>query len=246
MRAAGGPPGGQRMRIAPRGCIVRPMDPEFWHERWRAQQIGFHRSDVNPRLVAWQAELPAPTPPAAGSRMLVPLCGKSVDMAWLAERGHRVVGVELSPIASAAFFEERGLAFRVEHSGAFERHVSDRIEILCGDFFALDAMTLGACEGFYDRAALVALPEPMRARYVEQLAALLPAGARGLLVTFDYPQAAMSGPPFAVPDAEVRARYAPGFELRPLADHDVLAQELHLAGRGLQALHERVYGLTRR
>ena len=218
------------------------MDSTFWHERWRQNQIGFHLTEVNPRLVQWAHALPQ----EPGSRVLVPLCGKSHDLDWLAAQGYQVTGVELSPIAVRAFFEERGLTARRSRLGAFERFTHDKLELLCGDFFALDAATLGHCDGFYDRAALVALPEPMRDGYVKHLASLVRSGGHGLLVTFEYSQAEMAGPPFSIPAVEVHARYAPSFELDPLAVYDILAAEPRFAARGLTRLEERVYGLQRK
>ncbi len=218
------------------------MDREFWLARWQQNQIGFHLDRVNPRLAQWASALP----PAGPSRVLVPLCGKSRDLDWLAARGHRVVGVELSPIAVRAFFQERGLHAEVDRVGPFERHRHGAIELLCGDLFELDAATLGACDGLYDRAALVALPQPMRARYVTQVAALLPAGARGLLIAFDYPQDQMPGPPFSVSEPELRALYPQHFALEPLAGYDMLEHEPRFRQRGLTRLEERVYALVRR
>ena len=81
------------------------MDAAFWLQRWQEGQIGFHRSDVMPLLEKHWPSLQLP----AGSRVLVPLCGKSLDMHWLAAQGHRVLGVELSPLAVTQFFEEAGL-----------------------------------------------------------------------------------------------------------------------------------------
>jgi thiopurine S-methyltransferase len=228
------------------GHIWIEMDHAFWLERWRENQVGFHLGQVNPRLVQWASALPPANLRASPSRVLVPLCGKSLDLGWLAARGHHVVGVELSPIAVRAFFEERGTQPEIDRLLAFERYRSGELELLCGDFFDLDRAALGACHGLYDRAALVALPEPMRDRYVSHVAGLLTQGARGLLVTFDYPQSQMSGPPFSLPDSEVRARYAKHFELESLASYDILEQEPHFRRRGLTQLHERVYALVRR
>src|SRR3546814_8142059 len=86
------------------------MDPDFWQQRWRDNRIGFHRDGVLPLLEKHWPSLGL----ATGSRVFVPLCGKSLDMAWLAARGHRVLGVELSPLAVGQFFDENGLAPRSE------------------------------------------------------------------------------------------------------------------------------------
>lgn len=218
------------------------MHPDFWNERWEQGQIGFHLSHVNPRLVEHASALPE----GRGTRVLVPLCGKSVDMAWLAARGHQVVGVELSELALQAFMQEQGLTPEVERDGAFVCYRAPGIELWGGDMLRIGHAQLGHLDGYYDRAALVALPDSMRAAYVQQLARLLPSAARGLAIAFDYPQAQMSGPPFSVPDAEVRALYTPDFELDALASYDVLANEPRFAAAGLTSLLERVYSVVRR
>lgn len=217
------------------------MQHEFWIERWQQDQIGFHLPTVNPRLLEHVSALPH----EAGARVLVPMCGKSLDLVWLAERGVRVVGVELSSLAVAAFFRERGWTPTVTRANAFTRSVAGNVEILCGDFFALDVATVGELHGHYDRAALIALPPSMRAAYAKQLATLLPAAARGLLIAFEYPAHEMQGPPFSVPEVEVRSLFEPAFKVDRLASHDVLKDEPRMRDRGLSRLQEHVYAIIR-
>lgn len=217
------------------------MEHDFWHARWQQNQIGFHRNSANPRLVENVAALPD----ASGARILVPLCGKTLDMAWLAQRGYQVVGVELSQLAVEAFAHEQGLNPSIEPLGPLLRYRMPNIDLLCGDFFALTPDMLGAVDGYYDRAALVALPPAMRVAYVDHLGRLLPSGARGLLTTYDYPQDQMQGPPFAIPEATVRTLYCPRFQVQALARHNALQHEPGLRAAGLTELHEDVYALQR-
>lgn len=174
--------------------------PDFWHQRWTTDQIGFHQDQPNPHLVRHWPSM------GAGRRVLVPLCGKSHDLAWLAAQGHEVVGVELSPVACAAFFAERGLTPEVAPAGRHTRYTHGAITLLQGDFFDLE----GVFDAAWDRAALIALPPPVRQRY----AAHLRRHVRGptLLVTFQYDQARRDGPPFSVPEDEVQ-RLHPGAAL---------------------------------
>ncbi len=218
------------------------MHPDFWHERWRTGQIGFHAPDYHPALLATWPGLGL----ASGSRVFVPLCGRSLDMVWLAARGHEVVGIELSPLAVADFFAHEKLTPQVERRGALERWRAGRYELLCGDFFELGHEALGDIAAWYDRAALVALPLDLRRRYVERMAALLPCGARGLLVTVDYDQARMDGPPFSVPPVEVEALHAGAFDVAPLTRHDCLPDNPRFRERGLDAMFESSFRLTRR
>jgi thiopurine S-methyltransferase len=218
------------------------MEPEFWIERWRAGDIGFHELRVNPLLERFVAELKL----APGARVFVPLCGKSLDLVWFARAGLHVLGVELSPQAVAAFFAEHDLPAQRRAHGPFECWSSGPIEILCGDFFALAPSDLVGVAAAYDRAALIALPPALRPRYARRFAELMPTGARVLLIAYDYPPGEMDGPPFSVGAAEVEALYAPAFEWRTLASEDALARKANLRARGLSRLTEAVYLLRRR
>jgi thiopurine S-methyltransferase len=222
--------------------VQRGVNSDFWQQRWDRNEIGFHQSQVNPQLARYWPQLSLP--PA--SRVLAPLCGKSLDLLWLRDRGHEVIGVELSPVAAADFARENDLAMQVEHAGTFERHRGDRLTLLVGDFFDLTAADIGEARAVYDRAALVALPAEMRRRYVQHLQGLLAGGTQTLLISFDYDQQQMDGPPFAVSDAEVRSLYGDGHEIELLSQTDVLDQEPKFRQRGLTRLTESAYKLIRR
>jgi thiopurine S-methyltransferase len=195
------------------------MEPEFWSARWQAGQIGFHEGRPNRFLERHLTVL------GLDRRVLVPLCGKSVDLAFLAGRGHQVVGVELVEDAARAFFAEQGLTPSVDRLPDFVSYQVGAITILCGDVFATTRAVVGPVDALYDRAALIALPPAMRARYVAHLRALLPKASPGLLVTIEYPQAAMDGPPFAVLEDEVRGHYA-GAQVTLLDDQPLVSARL--------------------
>lgn len=217
------------------------MDEHFWQARWARDEIGFHQAEANPYLQRYWPQLALP----AGSRVLVPLCGKSLDMLWLAGQGHRVLGIELAEKAVQDFFAEHGLQPTVGTQADFRTYRTQGIEIWCGDFFALRAEDVADCQALYDRAALIALPAAMRRDYLDTLNRLFGADCRGLLVTLDYDQMKMDGPPFAVADAEVLAGLAEWSPLL-LQDEDVLGSNWRFLQRGLDALRERVYRLQRR
>lgn len=218
------------------------MHEDFWQQRWARNEIGFHLGEVNPYLQQFWSALKVP----AGAQVLVPLCGKSLDLVWLAEQGYRVLGVELAETAVQAFFNEQGWCAEIDQFGAFRRYRSGSVEVLCGDFFSLTAAELVECRALYDRAALIALPTPMRERYAAHLASVLPSGCDGLLVTLDYPQEQMSGPPFAVAEAQVQQLLAaPQWSVQLLEVRDVLGDNWKFLQRGLSQLDERVYQLRR-
>jgi thiopurine S-methyltransferase len=216
------------------------MDADFWLQRWQEGQIGFHRDDVMPLLDKHWPSLELPP----GSRVLVPLCGKSLDMHWLAAQGHRVLGVELSPLAVTQFFEEAGLEPSRTNSRYGEHFSAGPIEILLGDAFGLDPTLLGDVAGVYDRAALIALPPDLRRRYRDTTYAALPPGCRGLLITLEYLQAQKNGPPFSVAQAEVDTLFALPWHARLLERRDILAQEPRFREEGLTALDTAVYRLA--
>lgn len=212
------------------------MDAEFWHTRWQRGEIGFHKASINPLLQRWWPRLQL----GGEEPVWVPLCGKSLDLLWLREQGHSVRGVELARAALEDFSAEHQLALQWRSSGEFEIAEGAGFELFCGDFFALQAEQLNGIKAVYDRAALIALPQQMRARYVAHQRALLPAGWRMLLVTLDYPQEQRPGPPFSVPDAEVRRLYE-GCQIEVLDEQDVLADHAVFASQGMRSLIERVY-----
>ena len=217
------------------------MEPEFWQERWARNQIGFHLPEVNPYLQRHWSQLAL----VEGARVLVPLCGKSLDLMWLASHGLRVMGVELSEQAVEAFFNEQNLVPRITRRGAFTVYQADLIEVWCGDFFALDAEALVGCAALYDRAALIALPPLMRAQYAEHLSRLLPSGCQGLLITLDYDQSQKAGPPFAVTDDEVKVLFGSDWTVKTLQEQDVLGESWKFVQEGVTRLDERVYRLTK-
>ncbi|HYQ53206.1 MAG TPA: thiopurine S-methyltransferase [Pseudomonas sp.] len=214
------------------------MEPAFWHRKWADNQIGFHQAEASPYLQRYWPALGL----AVGSRVLVPLCGKSLDLAWLAGQGHRVLGVELSRRAVEDFFLEHGLAAQVSQHGAFEVWRSGDVELWCGDVFALQAEDVADCAGLYDRAALIALPAPMRERYQAMLTTLMPVGGKGMLVTLEYDQALLAGPPFSVGDAEVRQGFA-GWRIEALEANELIDESPKFQQAGITSLLERVYRL---
>ncbi|WP_339543852.1 thiopurine S-methyltransferase [Pseudomonas sp. RA_35y_Pfl2_P32] len=218
------------------------MQPEFWHKKWASNQIGFHLPQVNPYLQRHWPDLAIP----ARVRVLVPLCGKSLDLLWLAGQGHQVLGIEISQKAVEDFFSEQQLAPEVSEVGAFKVYRAGAIELWCGDFFALAAHDVIDCAALYDRAALIALPPPMRERYGAHLQQILPAEFRGLLVTLDYDQAQLPGPPFAVKDDEVQQSLGRFWCLQVLQEQDVLGESWKFLQAGVTRLVERVYRISPR
>lgn len=218
------------------------MQPEFWYKKWDSNQIGFHQFEANPYLQRYWPELAI----APSARVLVPLCGKSLDLLWLAGQGHQVLGVELSERAVEDFFVEYKIEPQISEQGAFKVYRSDAIELWCGDFFALTAEDVAGCTALYDRAALIALTEAMRERYTAHLQQLLAPRVKGLVITLDYDQTQIPGPPFAVNDDEVQRLLGQGWQVENLQERDILAESPKFLQGGVEWLVERVYRVSSR
>lgn len=218
------------------------MDTEFWLERWQTNRTGFHQDEVNTCLLRYWPQLGL----EKGSRVLVPLCGKSLDMLWLREQGHTVVGVELSRLAAEAFFRENDMTPEVHETRCGTRFAHENIEVLCADFFSLAAEDAGPIDAFYDRAALIALTPAQRPGYANRLAQLLNRLTPGLLITLDYKQREMCGPPFAVSHDEVCRLFAHDCTIDHLLQVDALGENPRFRDRGLTELSEHAYCLRRR
>ena len=216
-------------------------DNQHWLDRWKDNRIGFHESAVNRYL---QTHLPR-FDLNTDARIFLPLCGKALDMLWLAEQGYEVVGIELSEIALRAFFDENRLQYERSESDRFVTYQSGRIRLLQGDFFDLRPDDLDGCTLVYDRAALIAMSPAQRPRYYRHMQSILPEAAQMLLITFDYDQAEMAGPPYAVADAEVESGYGDTYSMTVLDRNDILDERPRWREAGLTALNESVLHLGR-
>jgi len=215
-------------------------DIAYWQARWSRGETGWHLGEVNPHLVRFWDTVGVPT----GGAVIVPLCGRSLDMTWLASRGHPVLGVECSAQAAAAYFEEHGLTPTVRRDGPFDLYAGGGVEIAVGDVFDLRALDLGSIAGYYDRAALIALAPEQRARYAALLSDALPRTVRGLIVTLDYPQAEKAGPPFSVAPDEVAELYGARFGLATLHAADALTANPGFVAAGVTRLWDHVVQLA--
>ncbi|BES72813.1 thiopurine S-methyltransferase [Marinobacter nanhaiticus D15-8W] len=218
------------------------MEHEFWHARWKHQEIGFHEGTVNRYLHDHWPEMVQ----TGTETVLVPLCGKAKDMWWLYDRGHPVLGIELSPIACKDFFEEAETKALVQPAQPFIRYIHDELQLWCGDFFQLVPDDVEHVRLVYDRAALIALPPKMRRDYAEHLTAVLPDQARILLITLDYEEGAIKGPPFNVADEEVHQLFGEDFEIEHVLTNPLEKDHPFAKRRGLTEGVESVFKLTRK
>jgi len=184
------------------------MDADFWHKRWRDNQIGFHMSEANPLLVKYFNKLQL----AKGSRIFIPLCGKTLDIAWLLSLGYRIAGAELSEAAIKQLFTELDIEPAITLSNNTIHYSAENLDIYVGDIFELSAEKIGSIDAIYDRAAIIALPQPMRIKYTSHLRNITQTAIQ-LIITYEYDQSLMSGPPFSISEAEINEHYQNYYEI---------------------------------
>jgi len=188
------------------------QDPQFWHNKWQSDELGFHLEDTNASLVKYWPKLDVDHT----CEVLVPLCGKSLDMVWLRQQGHTVLGVELSPIAAQDFFVENKIAYETTKRGKFQSFSGDGFTILVGDIFDLTKAETTNIKAVYDRAALIALPTPMQEKYVAHIKSILAPKTQTLLVALEYDPSELDGPPFSIKEPAVQAHFAPWCDISML------------------------------
>ncbi len=211
------------------------MEENFWHQKWEKGEIGFHRSEANTLLIENVGKLNL----TKGSRIFLPLCGKTLDFSWLLASGYRVAGAELSEIAIRELFKELGVEPIISKIGNLELYTAKNIEIFVGNIFDVTAQLLGQVDAVYDRAALVALPLAMREKYTSHLIKITDIAPQ-LLITYEYNQQLIDGPPFSITEEEVKQHYANAYELKSV-DHKEIVGGL----TGIVASSENVYLLQK-
>ena len=184
------------------------MDVHFWHKKWENNEIAFHRSTPNPLLVDHIEALSLPE----GSVIFIPLCGKTLDIAWLLANGYRVTGVELVESAIEQLFAELAMVPRITIVDDIKHYRAQNIDIYVGDFFAVSQALIGPVDAIYDRAALVALPEDLRRRYTAHLIDITNKSPQ-LLIAYHYDQSLVQGPPFSISNDEVSQHYKKSYNL---------------------------------
>jgi len=196
------------------------MQASFWHNKWEENQIGFHLPEANPLLVKYFSALKL----TQGSRIFLPLCGKSLDIAWLLALGYQIAGAELSAIAIDDLFRRLDLTPKITQKNSITHYSAPNIDIFVGDIFDVTPEILGKVDAIYDRAALVALPVEMRKKYSAHLITLtqhIETPAPHLLISFAYDESLHAGPPFSVGADEVNAHYYASYDITLLASEKV-------------------------
>ena len=214
------------------------MDPDFWISRWNEDRTGFHQDAVHADILNYAPKLLGPT----SQRVLVPLAGKSTDIAWFLDQGHTVTAVELSPRAIGAWYGTHGRIASFRPQGGWACYRSERLNFWCADILAID-VDLGQFDLIWDRAALVALDPERRRTYAQRLSAWLAPSGTLLLNGFEYDQSKMDGPPHAVWRDELNALY-PELTSTLIREGDWLT-EGKFAERGVERFRDYLVTLKR-
>ena len=210
-----------------------------WKLRWQEGRIGFHLSEVNPYLVRHFDQLLVPKI----ENIFVPLCGKTLDLIWLAGNLKKVVGVEIIRKPVEEFFMENSIKYNIHSFGQFEIFKSDSIEIFLGDFFALENQKIGQFKAIYDRASIVAIEAIKRKKYVDHLVSFLSEDGIILLVTLEYDQNQMHGPPYSVSFSEVEKMFFKHGKIELLETKDIIDDRLRK--KGVDLILEKVIKITK-
>ncbi len=217
------------------------MDTSYWLERWSAGKIGFHADFVNSQL----KEIWPFFSIRNACSVFVPFCGKSLDMVWLREQGHKIIGVEVSELACRQFFEEQNLNPEISENGPFKIFDKDGYRLYCGDLYEMTPDMFPSELAIFDRAALIALPPADQQQYVNKISELAPPGTTMLLITLRYAQNAMEGPPFSLKPENIRALYSGTFNIQPLKSVNRIEELQKFKEQGLKEIWEDSYKLTR-
>lgn len=218
------------------------MELSYWESRWRKDKIGFHMEQGYEGLRRhWNRVSPGISP-----SVLVPLCGKTPDLIFLEQKGASVTGVEYAQKAILSFFEEHDRTFEIRSQAGFQVYCSGNIELWQGDFMKFPAAQSHRFSLIYDKAALVALPPEKRMDYIQKLHELCGPPTNILLHHFIYPQDQMPGPPFSVPDEEIRTAFDHDFSIIVLEENLLPAKSFPpFQRRGLKSpIHERLLYLS--
>ncbi|WP_367608427.1 thiopurine S-methyltransferase [Legionella sp. W05-934-2] len=214
----------------------------FWLDRWHNNDIPFHQQAVNPDLPQYWPQLDL----KKGSRVLVPLCGKSLDMIWLQQQGHSIIGIELSTVAIEQFFSLIPSPYHIEQHGVFQVYKNEHYEIWAGDLFQLDKHHHLSVDAIYDRGSLIALPHKIRNLYVPQVLRWLNKEGKILLKTVTYKQEEMQGPPYSVPEQEVISLYHHCSKIQKIKSVDRQPENMqNYLARGCKALSDETWIITK-
>ncbi|XP_078395399.1 putative thiopurine S-methyltransferase isoform X2 [Cetorhinus maximus] len=226
--------------------IKKPSDLtlEYWITCWEKQQIGFHLNIVHEML---KKHLDVLLNGRKQIRIFFPLCGKAVDMKWLADQGHTVVGVELSEIAVKQFFTEQNLPYIQEPVPGMPgvdvfKTPEGQISLFRCNIFDLSSLIAGPFDGIWDRGSLQPLNSSDRQRYSKLMITLMAKGCRYLLDTLVCTRSDFDGLPPKISESETRDLFGHACNIQLLDSSSTLTGKQKLWG--LESFIEEVHLIT--
>ena len=211
------------------------MEKQFWIKKWIKNEIGFHQEHFNPRLTQFWNQLTSNS-----GQVFVPLCGKSKDMVYLKNLGHRILGVEWSKKAIKEFEAEHKLCFETTDIDGFTVFADESYTFYCGDFFQLPASLMKNIKYVYDRAAMIALPTSLRSSYGQWICQNL-SHAKIMLLAIEFDNLNI-GPPFSLSKNEIDQTFTKNFKIENILDEKLDINSAVHKGH-ISYLIERVYFL---
>ncbi len=217
------------------------MNNQLWIAKWKRNDIAFHQLSINPLLQRYIANLNL----SSGDQILVPLCGKSIDITWLSKSKFHVIGVELSEIAIQAYFDALKVIPEKHHQRHFTKWSYQNIEIWCGDIFDLKKMDLAKIKLLYDNASLTAFSAEDRIQYVRHFSDNLPHDCQILLITDETPDDQQFNSMKTI-DSEVTALYAAHHKIELLHGENCFKKDPEYPEGPNRPMEEKVYLIKRR
>ena len=216
------------------------MELSYWQSRWQKGNIGWHMDTVYPLLPQICNHLGI----NSDARVLVPLCGKSLDLLWLADHCDTVTGVDISQKALQHLMQQHHESFVKDTSHGFSIYRSDSLVLWEGDFTKLPPEQIPTQHLIYDKASIIALPAEKREHHAEKVIELSDPNTQIVIQTFEYNQSEMTGPPFSVDTQELKRLFGHRFKLKCLHEQSKLKELQKFMRRGLSSyLTEKVFHL---
>lgn len=195
-------------------------ESDFWLKKWSEGDIGFHQNHVHAYLEKFWPGLQA----TQNVSVFVPLCGKSLDMKYLLDRGCKVLGVEISETAILDFFHEQRIQYDITRQYGIRGYAGENVVLWAADYFNLPEHMFSSVSTVYDRAALIALPPDVREAYVQKMRGLLAGGVRILMITLEYEQGQIEAPPYSVNVKELKKLFGDWCSIDHLETHYTLVK----------------------
>ena len=195
------------------------MTHEQWTQAWDKGTIGWHKDKVDAILQKYLKQLCGDKESIS---ILVTLCGKSLDLPWLADQGHSVVGCELAELAGKQLFEENNIPFSVTAIDDFKvfSATDKKLKFYAGDFFKVSASLVGTFDVIWDHNAFGAVSPSDRSCYIELLSSLLLPGGKILLSNWEYDQSKRNIAPYSLNSEQIKEYFGAQFEVKLLERMD--------------------------